>query len=296
MIPENPKPTVPSPQRVTALSWAGVGCRAIWEQGVAEAIEEDPDFVYDMLFGVSSGAFICAFMAAGQLPRLREIFMTIKDSDVYSSNYLKAFGHQACIYDNAGLRKLLKDNLDFKALAAFPKPVTIYAADLHTWGARKYELNKLTPDEVVEAIIASSAVPVFFPCNNGLVDGGVVNDYPIADAFSSKADRMILCTAATVEPSIPANALQMGEKVISIFIYNQLTLTLNLLSVLNPQFPFFVIQPETPLNIGLLDFSGLGSKEERKALMDSAKALAKVRLAAIKELDDAGKTNPVAGT
>ena len=262
-------------KKTTALAFSGAGANIIVEAGFAKAFR-DSGLDYSYVDGTSSGAIAGAFFHSGQIDVLESICLRAKDKDIFSFAPWKLFGPSISLLDNAPLKRLLKTNLNCEALRRAGKSCVVNVSDLGSWTVKQIELTLLDDDDMVEAIVLSTAVPIAFPQTNGLVDGGVLRDYPLLNGLVEKADRVILFIPNTINPMVPKTLKQMIGSYVAASINNQL-LSMKLLLTDLPM-EVTIIEPEKPTGIGLLDFNGLGSEKARQAVIDMSYQLAKTAL------------------
>jgi NTE family protein len=111
----------------------------------------------------------------------------------------------------SGLRQGIERHCDLTRPEDAAIPVRVVAADVMTG-----EEVLLWRDPVVDALLASAAIPGVFPpvARDGrlLMDGGIVNNAPIADAVELGADRVFVLSALGPSrlPAAPRAALAAG--------------------------------------------------------------------------------------
>jgi NTE family protein len=116
----------------------------------------------------------------------------------------------------SGLRRLVERHVDVARLEEAPTPVHVLAADVLTG-----EEILLSSGPVVEALLASAAIPGVFPAveRDGrlLMDGGVVNNTPISHAVALGADRIYVLAAIGQQrlERAPRGALAAGLAAVS---------------------------------------------------------------------------------
>lgn len=232
-----------------------------------------------MLIGTSSGGLTSAFYASGQLEVLADLCLTIKNSELYSLAPWKAFTKEACLLDNTPLRNLLTKNLDCGAVRKFGKPVLVNVTNVSNWQSQEIDLVNLDDEAMIDALLATTSVPGAFPVHNNFVDGGVTENFPIIDALGQQCDRIILVVTATIDPTPINNLKDMIAQMVSVSLYNQLSMSQRMLELVylkNPELKLtelITIQPNKPTNIPLLDIDGI-SLERRKAYMKEGTDLA----------------------
>tara|TARA_R110002124_G_scaffold287013_1_gene469687 strand:- start:63 stop:893 length:831 start_codon:yes stop_codon:yes gene_type:complete len=172
-----------------ALVLCGGGAQGAAEIGFYQAMVElgiKPDFIV----GTSAGALNGAFIASGiEIPRLKKIWREISNTKLYRLNpeLLWKWGNVSSLFKPNGLRRFLKERLPVATFEELDIPLTVVATDLQKAGSIYLDKGLLLP-----ALMASSAIPVYFPPQtmNGrqLVDGGFTNNIPIDKAYNMGAD------------------------------------------------------------------------------------------------------------
>jgi predicted acylesterase/phospholipase RssA len=261
----------------TALVIAGAGAKILVEAGMAKAWEAS-GLKYDYLVGTSSGAITAACLHAGQIPELINFCLKVRNKDVFSLAPWKALGSEACFLDNAPLRKSLASILKCENIRANPVSCVVNATSLLTWSVQQYELGKLNDADMIEAILTSTAVPAAFPKKQGLVDGGVCDDYPVWQGLADNVDRVVVFIPSTKECADQSGVKNLVMSLFSIMIYNQLEDVLRAISLMKTNTEFVFVQPPAPVNIGLLDFDGLGTPTQRAAYIEYGFQLAAEKL------------------
>lgn len=258
----------------TALVFPGAGAKIVVELGFAKAWR-DSGRKYDCILGTSAGSIVSACLHGNQLDDLERLLLTIKNKNVYHWDLLNAFNSKASILSNAPLRKVLTKLLNpAKIRANTSATCKVIATDLATWNAKSFDLTKLTDEEIINALMASTAVPVAFPCVDYLVDGGVVDDYPVYDALAEEVDRIVVFNTSNLQPRPINNILDMIGQIIGLSFYGQFISTFKGLEVLKPKAEIVLIQVQEATGIPLLDFDALGKPEQRQKLIDNAYTLA----------------------
>ncbi len=156
------------------LVLSGGAARGFAHLGVLKALEEN-GLKPDIISGVSAGAIAGAFYADGYSPE--EIL------EIYSGkNFLELIKitiPKTGLFQLTGMKKILSRYLRAKKFEDLKIPLVITATNL-TEGKTVYFRQGI----LVDAILASSAVPVLFEAvkiNNELyIDGGITNNLPVA--------------------------------------------------------------------------------------------------------------------
>jgi NTE family protein len=166
---------------------------ALYERGI------EPD----LLVGTSVGAINAAFVASRHQAvetavDLQRVWQGLSRSQIFPANPITAGLGLLGVRDHSvpvgSLRRLLGAHLEFDQLGDAPIPVHVVAAD-----ALSGEEVLLSTGPVVDAVLASAAIPGVFPSvrweGRVLVDGGIVNNTPISHAVELGADRVIVLPA-----------------------------------------------------------------------------------------------------
>jgi NTE family protein len=157
------------------------------------------------------------------------------------------------LVSDGGLRKLVADNLELVTLDDSPIPLHVVATDLLS--GRELRLSS---GSAPEAVIASAALPGVFPAveRDGrlLIDGGVANNTPIADAIELGAERVYVlptCNACDL-PEPPRGAVAMLLHAMSLLVMRRLLLEVE---TLRDRAELIVLPPPCPLSVPPIDFS-----------------------------------------
>lgn len=212
---------------VRALVLSGGGGRGAYEAGVAKACFER-DFHFDWIVGTSIGALNAALVGQQDLAVLEEMWRKIRSSDVYrlpSPSHLRRviFGQQLGFLNTAPLEELLRSCISLERLKAGKSKVGFVTTDLCGLGTRVFTGDEInTQDDLIDVLMASSAIPLFFPPRrlNGegcWMDGGLVRNTPIQAAINLGATEIY---AVLVEPSsssaCPTSLMQLISRVLEI--------------------------------------------------------------------------------
>jgi NTE family protein len=203
----------------TAFVLSGGASLGATQAGMLQALYER-DIRPDILVGTSVGALNAAFAASrpsttGAAIELQRVWLGLTRSQVFPTSPLTAtlgaLGVRDHSFPPSGLRRVIERHCDFARLEDAAVPVHVVAADVLTG-----EEVLLSEGPVVDALLASAAIPGVFPpvARDGrlLVDGGIVNNAPIAYAVELGADRVFVLSA--IGPSrleaAPRGALAAG--------------------------------------------------------------------------------------
>lgn len=176
----------------SALVLSGGGAHGAVEVGLHRALVE-LGIPFDFIVGSSIGAVNGALIAAGLTPEeIERRWRALRTRDVVGSRWqpVRLLWGAPSVYGNQRLRSLLRSMLPVHRFQDLKFPLTIVATDFETG-----ESVVLDKGDLIEAILASTAVPGLFPPiprgGQTLVDGGVSNNFPIDVAAERGAERVI---------------------------------------------------------------------------------------------------------
>jgi len=180
----------------TAFVFAGGGSLGAVQVGMLRALTE-AGVIADLVVGASVGAINAAYYAGGRdlagVGRLEGIWRGLRRHDVFPVTWRGLFGllrGGEAVFDPTNLRRLVVDNVPFERLEDAPIPVHMVATNL------RGETVRLSSGPVVDAFLASAAIPAAFPLvhigGELLMDGAVANNTPILTAALLGARRIIV--------------------------------------------------------------------------------------------------------
>ena len=179
----------------------------------------------DLLAGTSIGAINAAFIASrpptpGTARELQLIWRGLNRAQVFPANPLTAglglLGMRDHSVPVGSLRKLLRRHVESELLEELPIALHVVAADVLSG-----EEVLLSEGPVVDAVLASAAIPGVFPSvpwqARILMDGGVVNNTPISHAIALGAEQVIVMPAIGTRrlTRMPRGALAAGVAALS---------------------------------------------------------------------------------
>jgi NTE family protein len=237
----------------TALVLGGGGSRGAVGVGLYKALAE-LGIQIDFIVSSSIGAITGALIAAGMSPtELESHWKSLRTSDVIGSRwqFLRLLMGASSAYTNGSLRNLLRKVLPVRSFSELRTPLSIVTTDLETG-----ETIVLTEGDLIEAILASTALPGLFPPiawrGRRLVDGGLSNNVPIDLAIERGADRVIgmLCGCTRGLPARPNFVTVLGQS---------FSLALNAryrcdAQMYRPQAQLHILEPCFDSTLDLLDF------------------------------------------
>jgi NTE family protein len=187
--------------RRTAFVLSGGGSLGALQAGMLHALYE-LGITADLLVGTSGGALNAAFVASrtqsvSTAQELARMWSGVRRDDLFPVSMRALMGGLCGKRDHFvpdhGLRRLVRDHLQFEDLADASTPLHIVAYDVDA--DREVVLSR---GPALEAIVASASIPGVFPPvalgEHMLVDGAVSHHTPLSHAVELGADRVyVLC-------------------------------------------------------------------------------------------------------
>lgn len=267
-----------------ALVMPGGGGRGAYQVGVAKALFES-GLNFDMAFGTSIGALNAAFLAQGEVKRLEDIWCNLRPWDIFKLPNAQQLGRMVLgrklgMLDTTPLEDILRREADLRRIKKSEMKVRVVTTDLCSLETRMVNLEDVTTtSELIDLLMATSAVPIAFPPRQlqgeGLwVDGGLVKNTPLRAAIDSGADEifMVLLHPETVN-ICPSNMWQLIARCLDVVLDASARKELELAQLYNRLIEegaaeavgmravrLEVIQPNKPVDINLLEIDPERSK------------------------------------
>lgn len=213
------------------LVLGGGGVKGTVHAGAWRALREEDVEVAEIV-GTSIGALVGALIAGGATAaELAEQAGLLTKADIVDINRwaLLPMGiRQQSIFQGVALREYIRRVLPKKEWSNLEVPLTVNAVDLESGHTVWFGAGGRTDVPLVDAIYASSALPVFYPplAVNGmhLVDGGVMDAVPITRAADRRADRIIAVHASSgrvkdAEDVVDKGVVAIQHRVMDIMAY-----------------------------------------------------------------------------
>ncbi|MFW6267443.1 MAG: patatin-like phospholipase family protein, partial [Halanaerobium sp.] len=182
------------------IALSGGGVKGFAHLGVLKALEEK-GIEADLLAGVSAGAIVGSFIAAGKKPA--EVMELINESDFFDFAKLSIPDRGIFTLDN--MTENLEKSLGVSTFEELKIPFYVGAANIE-----KARMEYFSQGDLIRIIQASSSIPVLFSpveINGDLyVDGGLFENLPVSPLLN-KCDKLI---AVNVMP------VKLDEKIESI--------------------------------------------------------------------------------
>jgi NTE family protein len=230
--------------------------RALYEHDIA------PDLAPDLIVGTSAGSVNGAYIASRPpTPQtaedLGELWRQMNTLDVFTPNPVTAvlglIGERDHLVSNAGVKRTLEAHAQFTRMEDAPISFHVVTTDVLT--GEKYRIDS---GDAEAAVLASSAIPGVFPSiefeGRRLVDGGVAENTPIADAVELGADTIyVLPTGGPCTlQSPPRGAIPMIVHALTLLINQRLAQDIETYSA---DARLVVIPPPCPQPVAAWDFS-----------------------------------------
>lgn len=253
----------------TAFVMAGGGSLGAVEVGMLQALlawGETPNLVVGASAGAINGAFFAAEPTAKGVAKLERVWCGLRRRDVFPFSLQSLFGlmgRRGHLVDPRGLRQLLERHLPYERLEDAPMPVHIVASDMAT-GSEVL----LSSGPVVDAVLASAAIPGVFPPvpigGRMLVDGGVANNTPISTAIRLGATRVIVLPTgfSCALKQLPAGAIARAMHALGLLVARQLVQDAQRLA---SSVELRIVPNLCPLNRSPYDYSGAAALIEEAA-------------------------------
>ncbi len=245
----------------TAFVLAGGASLGAVQAGMLRALFER-ELAPDLIVGTSVGALNAAYIAsrpptAATARTLADLWRSIDRGNVFPLNPLTGFfgffGARDNLVSDRPLRRLVADNLELERLEDSPLPLHVIATDLIS--GRELRISS---GDALEAVMASAAIPGIFPAvahqGHVLIDGGVANNAPIADAIELGAERIYVLPTGNAcdlaEP--PRGAVAMILHAMSLLVMRRLLVEIE---TLRDRAELIVLPPPCPLTVQPYDFT-----------------------------------------
>jgi NTE family protein len=220
---------------------SGGGCRGFAHLGAVKALQEQGIYPSE-ISGTSAGAIAGAFLANGfSSDEIKEMFIGSLKLSMLSWN-----GFKMGLVSMKKIRIFLEKNLRCKKFEDLPIP--FYAAATNFADGSQHIFHK---GNIIDAIIASSSIPVLFPpvLIHGIpfVDGGLSNNLPIEPFRNNK--KKAVCIYVN-----PIKKFKPGESVFEV-MDRAIHLSFREKVNLSAAGCFLFIEPKKLNEYGMFDFN-----------------------------------------
>ncbi|MDZ4726597.1 MAG: patatin-like phospholipase family protein [Leptospira sp.] len=210
-----------------ALILSGGGARGAYQAGVFRCLEE-LKWKPDIICGTSVGAInACAIGSGMNSQELINLWLDLDQKKVMRFSFKHTIKElfkrtYAPLADTQPLHNHIKKQLNFKNLNESQTKVVISAVNILTAELRFFE----NPDIKIEHILASSAIPLFFPWQiiegQPYWDGGVMANTPILPAIMRGAEEILVIllspVGAEVKMDAPRNKSEALERLYELYL------------------------------------------------------------------------------
>lgn len=224
------------------------------------------DAVIGSSVGAINGAAFAGNPNAAGVAVLEAIWRGLRRSEVFPLRWRAVtglLGRRDFVVDPDGLRALLDRHLRYRNLEQAKVPVHVVATDLLGGGT-----VRLSTGPVIEAVMASCAIPAAFPPvrigEHYLVDGAVASNTPIGVAVECGAKRVIVLPTgfACALKAPPRGAIACALQAITLLTAHQLV---GEIEQFRSQVEIVTVPPLCPLAVSPYDFSHGAELIERAA-------------------------------
>lgn len=180
----------------TAFVLAGGGSLGAVQVGMLHALIAAgvrPDLVVGSSVGAINAAYFAGAPDLAGISRLEDIWAGLRRTDIFPvslSTLVGALRRSGSLVDPGGLRRLLETHLAFARIEEAFLPLRVMATDLQGMSVR------LSSGPVVEAVLASAAVPGIFPPvtidDRPLMDGAIAANTPLRMTAELGATRIVV--------------------------------------------------------------------------------------------------------
>jgi len=155
------------------LVLSGGGTRGFAHLGAIKALEEH-GIKPEIISGVSAGAIVGAMYADGK--NAEEVLKALISKNMIA--FLRLVIPKDGLLKMTGFEKTLRKTLTAKTFEELKIPLILHAMNINT-----IEYTRFDKGDLVQAIKASSSIPVVFPPveidGHQYLDGGIVNNFPV---------------------------------------------------------------------------------------------------------------------
>jgi NTE family protein len=283
---------------LTAFVLAGGGSRGAVQVGMLAELTERgivPDRIYGASVGAINGAVFGGDPTAAGVERLDAVWRHLRGEDIFPRGRVDGpwsfFQKRPAVHSNRSLRRILETNITYENFEDAVIPTEVVTTSL-TDGRERW----IGHGPVVEAVLASSAIPSLLPPvvidGDVLIDGGVVNNVPISRALAIGARRIyvLLCGPLHFHPEEPKRPIESALTAFFVAIHARFTRELALLP---PGVEVVVFSGGGDPSGAYRDFSGSPAlieegRAEVRAVLDRYRGTSH-------ELDDAGISTTLRG-
>ena len=252
----------------TAIVFAGGGSLGAVQVGMLRALVE-ANVRCDMVVGASVGAINGAYFAARPdsdgVEALAGFWRGLGKSDIFPLSWLDTcrglIKRRGFLLQPAALNRLLDQALPIHRIEEATLPLYIVTTDLLS-GAE----TVLSSGELKQALLASAAIPLVFPCvqiaDQFLVDGGVSSNTPISTAVALGATNVVVIptgvSCALTQP--PRGLVALALDTVNLMSMRQLVSDIEHFRTLTS---LHIVPPLCPVDVSVFNFDQTESLLQR---------------------------------
>jgi NTE family protein len=218
----------------------------------------------DRVYGASSGAINAVALVSDPtvegMSRLCSIWRGLSRETIFPGyralTAVRAVSKRDSLFPNSGLRNIISLGTNLHNIEDSSIPLELVATSLTTGQERR-----LTSGPIIEAALASAAIPGVFPPiiidGEALIDGGVVNHVPLAQAINDGATEVYVLHTGDVHPRPSQSPRPLANLLgaLSVSMHTRFGLEVEYLARLHPEVTVVVIAAGGDERGGYNDFS-----------------------------------------
>lgn len=179
-----------------SLAFCGGGGKGAYQIGVWKALDElDCVSGIRAVSGTSIGGLNAVLFALGDFRRAKQVWQSVRDTDVFSLGGLDADG----LFSRDGLRDILR-SLPLAALSKSPVTVHVSAFNVDAHVLEWRTLNRLPVPQIIDCLLATSALPLIYGRQvigkHQYLDGGIAflsdGNVPVAPLYQNGCRNILL--------------------------------------------------------------------------------------------------------
>ncbi len=191
-----------------ALILSGGGALGAFQVGAEKYAREAKGYRWDLIAGISIGAMNGAWMAMGKYQRLYELWSSEMCNELVYGwlgrfHWTGLFHKLRSVYSPKPMQNLVARELRG---GTFQVPLRVGAVSLITGEYKMFKSEEYHQNVILEAVLASAAVPIIRPPvdvgrhDRRMVDGGIRNTSPIGDVLAENPDEIVMINCLPRDP------------------------------------------------------------------------------------------------